>query len=112
MNAGEKDRLETIIYLQEMTDQVLLDNEAETESSFASRATLEMSVLRISELLIHFSAEFKSKFPQINWLKINKMRKEIEKFEKEIPFSEIWKFFKVDVPLIISIINTKDEVLI
>jgi hypothetical protein len=40
------------------------------------------------------------------------MRKEIEKFEKEIPFSEIWKFFKVDVPLIIWIINSKDEVLI
>lgn len=112
MNAGEKDKLETIIYLQEMTGQVLLDNEAETESSFASRVTLEMSVLRISELLIHFSPEFKSNFPQINWLKINEMRKEVEKLEKEIPFSEIWKFFKINVPFIISIINPKDEVLI
>ena len=112
MNAGEKVRLETIIYLQDMTGQVLLDSETETERSFAGRVTLEMSVLRISELLIHFSAEFKSKFPQINWLKIKEMRIEVEKLEKEIPFSEIWEFFKIEVPSIISIINPKNEVLI
>lgn len=108
MTAGEKDRLETILYLQEMTDLVLLDDKAKAESSFANRVTLEMSVLRISELLIHFSDEFKSKFPEINWLRIKKIRKEVGKLEREIPFSEIWQFFKFDVPVIISVINPKN----
>jgi hypothetical protein len=85
MNAGEKDRLETITDLfREMLEVIEFEKEI-IRKSFAFNAIRENTIFHISEMINNYSRDFKSKHKQImrtsqeNHKKIRKSQEHHEK---------------------------------
>jgi predicted nucleotidyltransferase/uncharacterized protein with HEPN domain len=74
MNAGEKDRLETITDLfNEMLEVIEFEKEI-MRKSFAFNAIRENTIFHISEIIHNYSREFKAKHKQINWRGFREIR--------------------------------------
>ena len=74
MNAGEKDRLETITDLfKEMLEVIEFEKEI-IRKSFAFNAIRENTIFHISEIINNYSREFKAKHRQINWQEFKDIR--------------------------------------
>ena len=74
MNAGEKDRLETITDLfKEMLEVIEFEKEI-MRKSFAFNAIRENTIFHISEIIHNYSREFKAKHKQINWREFREIR--------------------------------------
>lgn len=74
MNAGEKDRLETITDLfKEMLEVIEFEKEI-IRKSFAFNAIRENTIFHISEIIHNYSREFKAKHKQINWREFREIR--------------------------------------
>jgi predicted nucleotidyltransferase/uncharacterized protein with HEPN domain len=74
MNAGEKDKLETITDLfKEMLDVIEFEKEI-IRKSFAFNAIRENTIFHISEIINNYSREFKAKHRQINWQEFKQIR--------------------------------------
>jgi predicted nucleotidyltransferase/uncharacterized protein with HEPN domain len=74
MNAGEKDRLETITDLfKEMLEVIEFEKEI-MRKSFAFNAIRENTIFHISEIIHNYSREFKAKHKQINWRGFREIR--------------------------------------
>lgn len=74
MNAGEKDKLETITDLfKEMLDVIEFEKEI-IRKSFALNAIRENTIFHISEIINNYSREFKAKHRQINWQEFKDIR--------------------------------------
>ena len=74
MNAGEKDRLETITDLfKEMLEVIEFEKEI-IRKSFAFNAIRENTIFHISEIINNYSRDFKAKHKQINWKEFKDIR--------------------------------------
>jgi predicted nucleotidyltransferase/uncharacterized protein with HEPN domain len=74
MNAGEKDRLETITDLfREMLEVIEFEKEI-IRKSFAFNAIRENTIFHISEMINNYSRDFKAKHKQINWQEFKQIR--------------------------------------
>lgn len=74
MNAGEKDRLETITDLfKEMLEVIEFEKEI-MRKSFVFNAIRENTIFHISEIIHNYSREFKAKHKQINWREFREIR--------------------------------------
>lgn len=74
MNAGEKDRLATVLALtQEMVDTIEYESQI-IKGSPAHKAILENYIFHISEIVHNYLREFKAKHKKIDWQEFRKIR--------------------------------------